>query len=102
MGEAKRRNLARIRNPFLRWLIIVGLIAVVCVVGFVPYFIARANWLPPSGRSLLIGTLLLTVGIDMLRTSHKRSLGLGWLFQGGLAAIGGAFLLLNAFGFIRP
>ena len=100
MGEARRRKFARIRNPFLRWLIIIGLIAVVCVVGFVPYFIAHAHWLPPSGRSLLIGTLLLAVGIDMLRTSYKMSLGFGWLLQGVLAVAGGALLLLGAFGFI--
>jgi hypothetical protein len=100
MGDARRRKLARIRNPFLRWLIIVGLIAVVCVVGFVPYFIAHLDWLPPSGRSLLLGTLLLAVGIDMVQASRRMSLGLGWLFQGILATAGGTLLLLSAFGFI--
>jgi len=101
MGEARRRELARIRNPFLRWLIIIGLIGFVCVVGFVPYFIARASWLPPNGRSLLMGTLLLAVGIDRLRTSSKRSLGLGWLVQGALATVGGALPVLGTFGFIH-
>jgi hypothetical protein len=99
MGDARRRKLRQLQHPYLRWVIIASLIVVVCAVGFLPYLIAHANWISPSGRSLLIGTLLLLVGIDMVQASYRMSLGLGWLVQGALAAAGGV-LLLGAFGFV--
>jgi hypothetical protein len=103
MGEARRFRERRIRDPILRWLVIVGV--VVGSLLFI-YLVPRSEtvnttWmgLSPNGRYLLSGTFYAVVGIDLLRWSSRNRLGLAWLLQGLLAIVGGSLLLLKAFGF---
>jgi hypothetical protein len=113
--EITRKQRLRILRSALSWGLVLILVGVYVAMRlgikpFLEWFPQRALWrsLSPSGRDLIVGTAMATIGIwgvwDELN-HQDRSFQPGiWrfrMFVGGVAClIGGLLLLLRAFGFL--